>query len=76
MSIGGYIVPPPNYYGADAHGLGGLSQAPFKTKNSDRTERNVAVNLEQPLPGTDRQIKAVKEFPKRMKACVTAVWTF
>jgi len=32
-----------------------LLQAPPKTKINRRTERNVAVNLGQPAPGTDRQ---------------------
>jgi len=33
----------------------GLSKMPFETENNRRTERNVAVNLEQPAARTDWQ---------------------
>ena len=48
--------------------VGGLSQAPSETENDRRTEGSPAGDLGQPRPID----KAVKEFSKRLKACVAA----
>jgi len=50
----------------------GLSQAKSKTKNHRQTERNVAVNLGHHTLESDRHRQIVKEFEKRLKACVAA----
>jgi len=50
--------------------VGGLSQAPSETENDRRTEGSPAGDLGQPTSGTID--KAVKEFSKRLKACVAA----
>jgi len=51
--------------------VGGLSQAPSETENDRRTEGSPAGDLGQPIPRGPID-KAVKEFSKRLKACVTA----
>ena len=50
--------------------VGGLSQAPSETDNDRRTEGSPAGDLGQPTQGPID--KAVKEFSKRLKACVAA----
>ena len=51
--------------------VGGLSQAPSETENDRRTAGSPAGDLGQPI--TQGPIdKAVKEFSKRLKACVAA----
>ena len=51
--------------------VGGLSQAPSETENDRRTEGSPAGDLGQPIPQGPID-KAVKEFSKRLKACVAA----
>ena len=50
--------------------VGGLSQAPSETENDRRTEGSLAGDLGQPTSATNN--KVVKEFSKRLKACVAA----
>ena len=52
----------------------GLSQAPSENENDRQTEGSPAGDLGQPTSGT--KDKAVKEFSKRLKACVAAEGTF
>jgi len=49
--------------------VGGLSQAPSETENDRQTEGSPAGDLGLPQGPID---KAVKEFSKRLKACVAA----
>ena len=50
--------------------VGGLSQAPSETENDRRTEGSPAGDLDS-LPQEPID-EAVKEFSKRLKACVAA----
>ena len=50
--------------------VGGLSQAPSETENDRRTEGSPAGDLDSLPQGPIDE--AVKEFSKRLKACVAA----